>query len=139
MVALLVVQSIAAGFCLMAPSATMPVLSMEQAMTDSSESSMGHRDSAHCHPSFSIHSVSENAPEKRMPKAPCAHCDQPDQLLLSTLQADDLDGLHHLVGSLSLLSVSLVPVMAQRIHTRINTGPPRSSSLLYTTTQRLRI
>ncbi|HKI61296.1 MAG TPA: hypothetical protein VKA31_03295 [Mariprofundaceae bacterium] len=69
----------------------------------------------------------------------CYHCDQPDELSSSNLAS-------FATVALLLPGVISAPVFPQwqdvssgLLSTRTPTGPPRSSSLLFTTTQRIRV
>jgi len=68
----------------------------------------------------------------------CYHCDQPDELSNSSFSS---------LAQVAVLLPAIVSVPALRawghdsglLSTRVPTGPPRSSTLLYTTSQRIRI
>jgi len=69
----------------------------------------------------------------------CFHCDQPDQLS-STVNAPVAPMLLVLADFVSLsVAPLLVQIATGQLTARTQTGPPRSSSLLYKTTQRIRV
>ncbi len=118
-------QIIVAGFCLLPQEAhTMPISMPVSEHCDSAEMSMTKTVQGHHQ-----HDHQQSA---------CAHCAQPDGIAQAQIQPDDL------------LQSILVPVIAANddlgtniisavVAVRVPTGPPRSHSLLLTTTQRLRI
>ncbi|MDQ6996752.1 MAG: hypothetical protein Q9M82_04740 [Mariprofundus sp.] len=125
MAVMFAVQVVVGGFCLLTAEAhTMPVSVQISAMD------------AHC--SKSMYTISNHEHELDH-SGNCFHCDKPNELSSSALTS---------VASIVLVvsGVISLPVAPQfgsaatrRFSTRTPTGPPRSSSLLYTTTQRIRI
>jgi len=69
----------------------------------------------------------------------CYHCDQPDELSSSAFTSP----APMLLVLSDFISLPAAPLFDQAatglLSTRTPTGPPRSSSLLYTTTQRIRV
>jgi hypothetical protein len=133
MVALFAVQIIVGGFCLLTSEASaMPHTAAGQKM--------------HVHCDMKGHVSGQNLSDQTITghhtqdgSSSCYHCDQPDQLSSSNYSS---------VASLSLLlvddiSLTIAPLPFNSavgfLSTRTPTGPPRSSSLLYTTTQRILI
>jgi len=133
MVALFAVQIIVGGFCLLASEAS--------AMPPSAQSQGMH---AHCGMKGNVsgQNRSDQATTSHHTQdgsSSCYHCDQPDQLSSSSPSA---------VASLLLvladdISLTIAPLSVDNttgfLSTRTPTGPPRSSSLLYTTSQRILI
>jgi len=138
MAVLFAVQIIVGGFCLLTSEAN--------AMPPSNQHMH-----AHCKMSVDVSHVSgdqqhEHAGEgvahdqgQQDSANNCYHCDQPDQLSSSTTSP---------VASLTMvlfddISLSTVALLDQQavglLSTRTPTGPPRSASLLYSTSQRILI
>jgi len=129
---LFAVQIVVTGFCLLTAQAhAMPMNQMSTThMTESTMADMGGVCSKSAdmsaHESGSSHTGG------------CFHCDEPDQFVKAA-SAD--------VAPVSLVLVALsvlpqMPVLAASDEVSVfhsPTGPPRSSSLLYTTTQRIRV
>jgi len=68
----------------------------------------------------------------------CAHCDQPDELIQSKASLFNIDFEQPLI----LVTPTIIDSPAKAtvdFSVRAPTGPPRSSSLIYTTTKRIRI
>jgi len=123
MVGLFVVQLVLTGFCLLTADAhAMPIPQMSKQQTDD----MG----GMCSKSVS-HDEEHHSDG-------CFHCDEPDQFVKAG--SADITPVN-----LVLVALSVLPGMpalttwdeATVFHTP--TGPPRSSSLLFTTTQRIRV
>jgi len=120
--AVFALQIVFTGFCLMMPEAyAMPM--------QSSHIDAPCANAAHMHD----HQASDHSGN-------CFHCDQPDVLANATVTT-----LTHIAVLLPGIISEPVPVsFLQRplnglLSSRTPTGPPRSSTLLYTTSQRIRI
>ncbi|HXH71332.1 MAG TPA: hypothetical protein VNI58_00750 [Mariprofundaceae bacterium] len=117
------VQVIAAGACLMVPEAhAMPMQSKAAVM-------------AHC---TDMEMASDHAmPMQHGDKSACPHCDQPDSIAPAHIDFDHLPAMAAVLVAAPQLPVAAAaePVFA----VRTPTGPPRSASLIYQTTQRIRI
>jgi len=125
MAGLFAMQLFAAGFCLMTPQ----VHAMPMAMGISHSADMV---AEHC---------SEPMNEKmdaKMDHSACTHCDQPDELFQSVKTPIDSK-----IAVFALINVELQEISVDNsslnLTSLIPTGPPRSSSLIYTTTKRIRI
>lgn len=125
MVGLFAMQLFAAGFCLMVPQAH----AMPMAMGISHSADMV---AEHC---------AEPMNEKmssQMDHSACTHCDQPDELFQSYKAPIDSE-----LTVIAFIKVELQEInvsnSALTLTSLIPTGPPRSSSLIYTTTKRIRI
>ncbi|HKI61164.1 MAG TPA: hypothetical protein VKA31_02615 [Mariprofundaceae bacterium] len=118
---LFAMQVIVTGFCM--------ITTQAHAMPQSVHSSeMG----SHC-------AKAEHTGEHQHHSGSCYHCDQPDELSNSTLTS-------FAAVALLLPGVISAPALPQwhdvssgLLSSRTPTGPPRSSSLLFTTTQRIRV
>jgi len=129
MAALFAVQMMVGGFCLMSPE----LHAMPQAMAAVDIQ-------AHCngsvaeqaHPVLDHHSGDHHSSN-------CYHCDQPD--LLSVSHAAFSAPLALLLPDTLMQPAALQPysIKTGLYSTRTPTGPPRSSSLLYNQTQRIRV
>ncbi len=127
MIGLFAVQVLAAGFCLLTPdthAANAQAAGMQMAM---SGDMMAHCDKA-----------AKTETEHAGHDGACAHCDQPDELLQSKASTFNSDFDLPVLQVVSVASELPVPVSLD-MTVRTPTGPPRSSSLIYTTTQRIRI
>ncbi len=129
MAGLFAMQVLAGGFCLLTPEAhAMPQsMAMQGMAMDGNCANAVHADQSSHGPQSSDHSDA------------CYHCDQPDELSNA--------GLASVVAVMLVLpdviSLPAAPLFNREatglLSTRTPTGPPRSSSLLYTTTQRIRV
>jgi len=129
MAVLFVVQIVASGLCLLTAEAhAMPqVVSMPNQDMD-----------GNCAKPLSTVQSSRDQHSSDHSEA-CFHCDQPDQLS-STANAPVAPALLVLASFVSLpVAPLLVQIATGQLTARTPTGPPRSSSLLYTTTQRIRV
>ncbi|NWF38853.1 hypothetical protein F3F96_06860 [Mariprofundus sp. NF] len=124
MVGLFAMQLFAAGFCLMIPQAHAMPMSMEV----SHAAEMG---AEHC-------AEPMQSADTDMQHTACNHCDQPDELWQNSKLSIDADNSFITLVYAELLSIS-VAQPALILTSLVPTGPPRSSSLIYTTTQRIRI
>ncbi len=123
MIGLFAMQVLVGGFCLLTSEA--------HAMPQSVHT---HDISAHCAKSVDAdHQHSSDHADS------CYHCDQPDELSNPAFSST-------VSMPLVFSDVSIMPAALLSMHdasgflsTRTPTGPPRSSSLLYTTTQRILI
>lgn len=116
--ALFVVQLFATAFCVMLPQANaMPILA-KTAMPMN-----------HC-----MNNVEKDQEKKQ--QAVCSHCDQPDELWQANKLSLDLDPLQR---TTLLYVYADIPTNNKLVIVPFPTGPPRSCSLLYTTTQRIRL
>ncbi|MDQ6963221.1 MAG: hypothetical protein Q9M28_11965 [Mariprofundaceae bacterium] len=113
-------QLIAIGFCNMLPQANANPM-----MKDMSVSA------AHCD------KKADNTQAKKQQIPSCSHCDQPDELWQTIKTSLDTTALN--VAILAWPSVTLHAVASVSLTSALATGPPRSSTLLYTTTQRIRL
>jgi len=127
---LFAVQVVAAGACLLTPQAhATPVVQHLAHQNDESHAPCADQTGDHDGMSHRAHDHGDA----------CFHCDEPDVSLIATpppLQAPTLLA--------TLVMVPSEPVFGQQMlrqlrFVRTPTGPPRSASLLYTTSQRLRI
>jgi len=125
MAGLFAMQVMITGFCMInAEAHAMP----QQAMQQSAEMD------AHC--AKASHAEGHHAHDQ---SGSCYHCDQPDELSNSSLTS---------FASVAMLLPGVISTPAPQqwhdlssglLDARTPTGPPRSSSLLFTTTQRIRI
>jgi len=117
------VQVIAAGACLMVPEAhAMPM--------DGNAAVM-----AHC---TDMEMASDHAmPMQHGDKSACPHCNQPDSITPAHLAFDHLPAMVAILVAAPQLPVAEAADPAFTLRTP--TGPPRSASLIYQTTQRIRI
>jgi len=118
MTALFVVQLFAMGFCVMLPQAN--------AMAMASDMPMEHCDNMIDMPN-----------ESEAQQSACSHCDQPDELWQPIKTSLDITGLSVAILAWSSLSFQTHPTVS--LTSILPTGPPRSSTLLYTITQRIRL
>jgi len=125
MAVMFAVQIVVGGFCLLTAEAhTMPT-SVQTSDMD-----------AHC--AKSIDPISNHGQESDH-SGNCYHCDQPDELSSSAFTSMAPIALA-LSGVISLPAAPQFGSTATgRLSSRTPTGPPRSSSLLYTITQRIRV
>ncbi|WP_100264491.1 hypothetical protein [Mariprofundus ferrinatatus] len=125
---LFALQLFAGAFCMMAPELHAAPMSQM-----ASHSMVSHDMAAaeHCAPP--VHQTQNSGDQSA-----CSHCNQPDELLQSAqLQfATDLP-LFLYVGPPLQPAAMQQPVMG--FASQVPTGPPKSSTLLYHTTQRIRI
>jgi len=137
--ALFVVQIVASGLCLLTAEAhampqlvSMPNVSMQNVSMQNKG-----MDGSCAKPLSTVQSSRDQQSSDHSDA--CFHCDQPDQLS-STANAQPAPALLVLAGFVSLPAAPLlVQVATGQLTARTPTGPPRSSSLLYTTTQRIRV
>ena len=122
---LFAVQLFAAGFCLMIPQAH----AMPMAMGISHSADMV---AEHCAEPMNEQMGTE------MDHAACTHCDQPDELFQSYQSPVDSDQVVFAYVKVEFQEVA-VSNSALTLTSLIPTGPPRSSSLIYTTTKRILI
>ena len=131
---LFAVQIVVTGFCLLTSQAhAMPMSQMSGSGMHMSDTVMGDMDgacgkSAHMDGQYNGTSHSGG----------CFHCDEPDQFVKAGTA--DLTQVSLVLVALSLLPE--MPALAAWDETTsfyAPTGPPRSSSLLFTTTQRIRV
>jgi len=128
MAMLFAVQIVVGGFCLL----TAQAHAMPQAMQDVH---------AHCTKSSQQHQPDHQLSDEHEQNHSdnCYHCDQPDELSSSSFTSA-APVLLVLSDVISLPAAPLFDQVATGLLTaRIPTGPPRSSTLLYTTTQRILI
>jgi len=122
MAALFAAQIMVAGFCLLTDDAhAMASLQSQDVQASCSKN---------------IHADEHHAQEH---SGNCFHCDQPDKLTNATAASV----ASHALVALALVSLPVAPMSISAVtgllSTRTPTGPPRSSTLLYTTTQRIRV
>lgn len=119
---LFAVQILAAGFCLLTPEShaaemQMPISADMGSHCDSDgNTASGHAD----------HSTA------------CAHCDLPDELVQSKVSTFNIDFDFTALAPVAD-EIDLSAPLSVDLAVRTPTGPPRSSSLLYQTTQRILI
>jgi len=123
MAGLFALQIVVTGFCLLTDEAhAMPMPAMQSGHIDAPCAKAGH--------------IHKNAASDH--SGSCYHCDQPDELSNASFSS-------FAQVSILLPGVITMPVAAIwkpesiELSSRTPTGPPRSSSLLYTTSQRIRI
>lgn len=131
MTGLFAVQVLAAGFCLLTPqshAANAQPATMQMPVSSGVTS--------HC----TKDDASKPADSKTEPghHSACAHCDQPDELIQSKVSPFNIDFDLH-VQPVAFIAIDLPAQVTVDLAVRTPTGPPRSSSLIYTTTQRIRI
>lgn len=124
MAGLFAVQLIGAGFCLLTPEAhAMPAAhSMDQGMQMAAEDE-------HC---------AQPAEQSEKHGASCAHCLQPDISVQKHATPDQID-LVLLPDFLAHKKILTETIHAVSLSPRTPTGPPRSSTLIYDITQRIRV
>lgn len=136
---LFAVQIVITGFCLLTSQAhAMSVSSMPMAQmgaTHMSDTMMAADElSGHCSKSMQGHAQHSGTSHS----GGCFHCDEPAQFVKAG--SADLAS-----PSLTLTCLTILPELQQesvsntQLDVQISTGPPRSSSLLFTTTQRIRV
>jgi len=131
MAMLFAVQVMVGGFCLLTAEAHAmpPSMSMQGMAMDGSCAKSGHVD----------HNLNGQHQHEQDDSGNCYHCDQPDELSSSAFTSA-APVLLVLSDFISLPAAPLFDLAATGLLTaRTPTGPPRSSSLLYTTTQRIRV
>jgi hypothetical protein len=124
MIGLFAVQVLAAGFCLVTPevhAAKAHAMDMQMPMSDDMAS--------HCE--SNVKAESDHAGHSA-----CAHCDLPDELVTSKVSGFDMD-FELPAQALVAAAIEFSASLSTDFSVRTPTGPPRSSSLLYTTTQRI--
>jgi len=123
MIGLFAMQILVGGFCLLTSEA--------HAMSHSVQT---HEMSAHC-----TKSVDGDHQHSQDHAGNCYHCDQPDELSNSAFSSTVSMDLTF--SDVSILPAALLSMAdaSGLLSTRTPTGPPRSSTLLYTTTQRILI
>ena len=126
MTVMFAVQMVVGGFCLLTAEAhTMPASVQSSDMDALCAKSIGPISN---HGQESDHSGN------------CYHCDQPDELSSSSFTSMAAPIALVLSGVISLPAAQQFGSTATgRLSLRTPTGPPRSSSLLYATTQRIRV
>lgn len=134
MAMLFAVQIVVGGFCLL----TAEAHAMPQAM-------QAQHVHAHCAKSSSSehhqadHQLNADHQHSQDDSGNCYHCDQPDELSSSAFTS----AAPVLLVLSDFISLSVAPLSGKAatglLTARTPTGPPRSSSLLYTTTQRIRV
>jgi len=124
MAVMFAMQIMVGGFCLLTAEAHAMPASVHAENMD-----------AHC--AKPMHAVSDNGASDH--SGNCYHCDQPDELSTSshTSAAPVMLVLSDIIGL--PITPQLSRVNTGMFSARTPTGPPRSSSLLYTTTQRIRV
>ena len=126
---LFAVQLFAAGLCMMAPDAhAMPIVATSSHTASHSMEMVAD----HCA------TPAAEAQDAGSKQSACSHCNQPDELLQNVQSSvhGDLLFIAYIRQSLNEISV-FHPALG--LTSRVPTGPPKSSSLLYHTTQRIRI
>ncbi|GAV20610.1 hypothetical protein MMIC_P1582 [Mariprofundus micogutta] len=127
MIGLFAVQILAAGFCLISPeshTANAHAADMQMPMsTDMLE---------HC----DVNAEAESGHGDH--GSACAHCNQPDELVQSKASTFNIDFDLPVMLVASTEIVLSAPASID-LAVRTPTGPPRSSTLIYTTTKRIRI
>jgi len=123
MIGLFAMQVLVGGFCLLTSEA--------HAMSASVHT---HEMSAHC-----AKSVDADHQHSSDQASTCYHCDQPDELSNSAFSSTVSMALT--LSDISILPAALLSMAdaSGLLSARTPTGPPRSSTLLYTTTQRILI
>ena len=128
MIGLFAVQVLAAGFCLISPashSANAHAADMQMPMSGdmlehcevAAKAESGHGDHA----------------------SACAHCNQPDELVQSKASTFNITLDLLPVMAVASIELNISAPASIDLAVRTPTGPPRSSSLIYTTTKRIRI
>ncbi len=119
------VQIVVGGFCLLTAEAHAMPQSVQTTDVD-----------GHCAKSTHVSLNHEHGSDH---SGNCYHCDQPDEL--STSVFTSMAPIALVLSDFISLPVTPQPASAATgmFSTRTPTGPPRSSSLLYTITQRIRI
>jgi len=132
MTGLFAVQVLAAGFCLLTPQSHAANAQPATMQMQSSSSGMAGM-ASHCkNDSDSDHKPTSNQ------HSSCAHCDQPDELIQSKVSPFNID-FDLPLQPVAVLAIELPVQVTVDLAVRTPTGPPRSSSLIYTTTQRIRV
>lgn len=128
-------QVVVGGFCVLTPDAHAMSASMQAYEVDDNCDKLAHHESAQ----QAWQSVASPAVAHQHTVS-CSHCGQPDELSSGALHGTTT------TIALILVDVAALPVAQSMQHAasgmhalRTPTGPPRSSSLLYTTTQRIRV
>jgi len=125
MAVMFAVQIMVGGFCLLTAEAHAMAAPVQTMNVD-----------GHCAKSTHAGTSHEHNPDH---SGNCYHCDQPDELSNSAFPS---------VAPIALVLTDVIslPAMPQLqnqatglLYSRTPTGPPRSSTLLYTTTQRIRV
>ena len=127
MIGLFAVQVLAAGFCLLTPDTHAANAHPADMQMPMSADMMTHCDNAA--KTETNHASHDGA---------CAHCDQPDELIQSKTSTFNIDFDLPVLQVVSVATDLPAPASID-LAVRTPTGPPRSSSLIYTTTQRIRI
>jgi len=121
------VQVIAAGACVMVPAVhAMPMQAMTSVMSHCDGMAMG-KAMAHAMPMQHDHAG----------HSACPHCDQPDSMAVAHLSIDHAPVVMAMLPVETVLSAAALAEPALAV--RVPTGPPRSASLIFHTTQRIRI
>ncbi len=127
MAGLFAVQIMVAGFCLLTADAH--AISMHQMMPEQAEQ-LAEDMAEHC--SKSLAGSDQHHADS------CFHCDDPDMFVKAApVDLPGFDPVLSFVATLPDISVSIVSTLAPS--GLMPTGPPRSSSLLFSTTQRIRV
>jgi len=116
-IALFVFQMVAAGFCALSASAHAASLVNSQVQSDCSKSMSGHD-------------------QGQASDQVCSHCDMPDQAYQSIAAPPDHSSV--LIGLVFLSGID-VAESAPFTFNKWILAPPRSSSLIYNTSQRIRV
>lgn len=127
MIGLFAVQVLAAGFCLISPE-----LHTAKAHAADMQMPMSGDMLEHCE----VNTKAESGHGDH--GSACAHCNQPDELVQSKASIFNIDFDLPVMLMTSTEIVLSAPASID-LAVRTPTGPPRSSSLIYTTTQRIRI
>lgn len=124
MVGLFAVQVLAVGFCLLTPQIH-AASAVDKSIPMSGEIAFHCESNVKAKPGHAEHTA-------------CAHCDLPDELVTSKVSGFNMD-VELPALALVATAIELSAPLSIDLSVRIPTGPPRSSSLLYTTTQRIRV
>lgn len=128
MAALFAVQVLAAGLCLFTPAVHAGVVSgMDTEVMD-------HKMVSHCDDGSD---AKNDGAGHAGHDAPCAHCDLPDEMV-GKVSPLDFSAKLPMVALVAEISPALFHAPVD-LAVRTPTGPPDSSFLLYSTTQRIRI
>jgi len=129
MAVLFAVQVVVGGFCMLTAEAHAMPQSVHTQDVQAHCAKSGHAD----------HQLNGQHQHEQDDSGNCYHCDQPDELSSSAFTSA-APMLLVLSDFTSLPAVPLFdPAATGLLTARTPTGPPRSSSLLYTTTQRIRV
>jgi len=132
---LFAVQIVVTGFCLLTSQAhAMPMDQMGAShmsgMMSGADDMSGHCSKSMMHMNGQGHDASHSGG--------CFHCDEPDQFVKAA--SADLAPVSLVLACLAMLpEISDVTTATLLSEVQAPTGPPRSSTLLFTTTQRIRV